>query len=60
MSILFTLLLFNHGLILIKKLIISTKLTILLDSRHQTPNKLNETIPTFFLEYGSVVQFLYS
>ena len=48
MSILFTLLLFNHWLILIKKLIISTKLTIPLDSRHQTPNKWNETIPTLF------------
>jgi hypothetical protein len=35
-------------LILIKKLIISTKLTIPLDSRHQTPNKWNETIPTLF------------
>jgi hypothetical protein len=46
--ILFTLLLFNHWLILIKKLIISTKLTIPLDSRHQTPNKWNETIPTLF------------
>ena len=48
MSILFTLLLFNHWLILIKKLIISTKLTIPLDSCHQTPNKWNETILTLF------------
>ena len=48
MSILFTLLLFNHWLILIKKLIISTKLIIPLDSRHQTPNKWNETIPMLF------------
>ena len=48
MSILFTLLLFNYWLILIKKLIISTKLTIPLDSCHQTPNKLNETMPTLF------------
>jgi hypothetical protein len=46
--ILFTLLLFNHWLILIKKLIISTKLAIPLDSRHQTTNKWNETIPTLF------------
>ena len=35
-------------MILIKKLIISTKLTIPLDSRLQTPNKWNETIPTLF------------
>ena len=41
-------LLLNHWLVLIKKLIISTKLTIPLDSRHQTPNKWNETIPTLF------------
>ena len=46
--ILFTLLLFNHWLILIKKLIISTKLTIPLDSHHYTPNKWNETTPTLF------------
>ena len=41
-----------HGragfILLIKKLIISTKLTIPWDSRHRTPNKLNETIPTLF------------
>jgi hypothetical protein len=35
-------------LILIKKLIISTKLTIPLDSCHKTPNKWNETILTLF------------
>ena len=38
---------FFFGL-LIKKLIITTKLTIPLDSRHQTPNKWNEIIPTLF------------
>ena len=46
--LLFTSLLFNHWLILIKKLIISTKFTIPLDSRHQTPYKWNETIQTLF------------